>query len=349
MNALIQTVSEGAEEILSQVGGNTVDYATGVTDEFKPLEGVQDAFVYGAAGGAQFGGVTSGAAGYRAAEMHDLNQKIKRSDTDAGKYVENWQGWKEQLNSMFAGERAQALKDIEANPELSEEGKKAAKQYIAASSMRDAKRNELKEQHKLNLEQSAELGKMIYASRQDKQSASLTNLYTEKQKLEAELGEITTLPFEMVEQSEESTPEIIEAKRQYDLVNAQYESVMASLKEEIDAFTAPQVQALQEVAREDGSITELNIGTEENAEMVYLVAGEIATTEDGVIDPSATSPILTVRDSQGRKRMIGRGRVTRVHTDQLEAAKEAIKGQAYDTYLTPLISKLEGKTDYSQG
>jgi hypothetical protein len=49
VNALIQTITEGIEEVVSQVGGNSIDAATGVTDTYKPLEGVLDAFVYGQA------------------------------------------------------------------------------------------------------------------------------------------------------------------------------------------------------------------------------------------------------------------------------------------------------------
>lgn len=69
VNALIQTVTEGIEETLSQLGENVVDYATGVTDTYNPFEGVKDAFVYGAGGGAQFGGVTFSMSGYRAAQL----------------------------------------------------------------------------------------------------------------------------------------------------------------------------------------------------------------------------------------------------------------------------------------
>ena len=95
INALIQTVTEGGEEVLSQLGENAIDAATGVTDTYKPFEGVQDSFVYGAGGGAQFGGLTLGASGLRAGqtarenravrrerEMSDLTQRVSR-DVDS--------------------------------------------------------------------------------------------------------------------------------------------------------------------------------------------------------------------------------------------------------------------------
>lgn len=51
---LFAPVSEGVEEVASQIAENITDYCTGVSDEFRPLEGVKESFVYGAAGGGQF-------------------------------------------------------------------------------------------------------------------------------------------------------------------------------------------------------------------------------------------------------------------------------------------------------
>ncbi|NDV46104.1 hypothetical protein D0T49_03490 [Paludibacter sp. 221] len=75
INALIQTVTEGAEEVVSQLGENAIDAATGVSETYRPFEGVLDAFVYGAGGGAQFGGVTAGTSAYRAGDLARRNRK----------------------------------------------------------------------------------------------------------------------------------------------------------------------------------------------------------------------------------------------------------------------------------
>lgn len=74
VNALIQTVTEGIEESLGQMGENIVDYATGVNDTYSPFEGVGDAFVYGAGGGAQFGAATFSMSGYRAYQQRAYEQ-----------------------------------------------------------------------------------------------------------------------------------------------------------------------------------------------------------------------------------------------------------------------------------
>lgn len=51
---LFAPVAEGIEEVGTQVSNNITDYCTGVTDEWNPLAGAGDSFVYGAMGGAQF-------------------------------------------------------------------------------------------------------------------------------------------------------------------------------------------------------------------------------------------------------------------------------------------------------
>ena len=61
---------------------------------------------------------------------------------------------------------------------------------------------------------------------------------------------------------------------------------MEQLKTEVDEFIAPQVQAIQDVAK-DGVITELNIGTEDSPTLFTLQ--DIAINEDGTIDPAYTS------------------------------------------------------------
>ena len=47
-------VSEGLEEVATQISENITDYCTGATDKWDPMEGALENFVYGAAGGAQF-------------------------------------------------------------------------------------------------------------------------------------------------------------------------------------------------------------------------------------------------------------------------------------------------------
>lgn len=51
---LFAPVSEGIEEVGTQICQNITDYSTGVTDEWNPMDGVWESFVYGMAGGAQF-------------------------------------------------------------------------------------------------------------------------------------------------------------------------------------------------------------------------------------------------------------------------------------------------------
>lgn len=47
-------VSEGIEEVATQISENITNYCTGATDEWNPTDGAFDSFVYGAAGGTQF-------------------------------------------------------------------------------------------------------------------------------------------------------------------------------------------------------------------------------------------------------------------------------------------------------
>lgn len=272
IGALIQTITEGGEEVISQLGGNVVDYATGVSDEYKPFEGVKDSFVYGAAGGAQFGGVTGAGTIYRAVEQHKANVETAK--------VQNTLRLWESINK--------------------------------------------------------------------KQSQALPALNNEKQNLEAELGDLTTLSYEEVLNSPESTPELIQARERYDIVNAEYEGVMENLKREVDDFIAPQVQAIQDVAK-DGVITELNVGTEEAPDIVYLVKGDVAINDDGTIDPAATSPMLTVKNSEGKKRMIARSKIATAQQDDLNTTIEGIQQRAYEKLVRPVADKLEGKTHFQNG
>lgn len=272
VGALIQTLTEGGEEVVSQLGTNAVDYVTDVSDEYKPLEGVQDAFVYGAAGGAQFGGVTGAGTVYRAAQKHAENVQYAKTE----------------------GTRK------------------------------------------------------LWESINDKRSIALPTLNREKQQLEAELGDLTSLSFEEVANSPESTPELVEARRRYDVVNAEYEGVMENLKKEVDDFIAPRVQAIQDVAV-DNQITELNIGTEEVPEIVYLKSGNVAINEDGTIDRENTAPILTVKNTDGKKKMISRKRIVTAQRDDLNTTIEMIKEQAYDQLVKPVAEKLEGKVHFQNG
>lgn len=88
VNALIQTVTEGIEETLSQLGENVIDYATGVNETYDPFEGVKDAFVYGAGGGAQFGGVTFSMSGYRAAQLNAEHKNGAKAGAKAVEQIE---------------------------------------------------------------------------------------------------------------------------------------------------------------------------------------------------------------------------------------------------------------------
>lgn len=68
-------VAEGVEEFATQVADNVTDYCTGATDEWKPLDGALDSFVYGAAGGMQFAAV--GAPG---AVVNFVDKKVAQRD-----------------------------------------------------------------------------------------------------------------------------------------------------------------------------------------------------------------------------------------------------------------------------
>lgn len=125
VNALMQTITEELEEVVSQLGENVVDYATGVSDEYKPLEGVLDSFVYGTGGGAQFGGVTGSAAIYRAGQKAIENKKLNAFEKELvkmagvdGKGVNT--GWMQQLNSEVNQQHEAVLNEV-VNPTLPQE------------------------------------------------------------------------------------------------------------------------------------------------------------------------------------------------------------------------------------
>lgn len=140
-NALIQTVTEGAEEVLSQLGGNVVDYATNETSEYKPFEGVQDAFVYGAGGGAQFGGVTMLGASYRAAQSakvkHTINKNYKTSDSNIDQNLgEESKDVKEYVKDVVDSQDNAKVKEfvdnVNKDEQLTKEQKAAITNYVSA-------------------------------------------------------------------------------------------------------------------------------------------------------------------------------------------------------------------------
>lgn len=350
VNALIQTISEGAEEVLSQLGTNVVDYATGVSDEYKPFEGVQDSFVYGAGGGAQFGGVTGSAAVYRAStyakDRHNANKVVKDADQQAGELFDGWDEVKSQLSGMSAEERTETLRDVLKRDNISIPAKKAFTDYVSGITYKESLTGAAEAKAVQDAEAGKETGQRLYDTLNDKRSIALSSLNIEKQELEAQLGDLASLPLTEIEESPEATPDIINAARKYNIVKSEFDGVMDRLRSEVDAYVQPQIESLEQVAK-DGTITELNIGSSENPETVYLLSGDISFNEDGTVNREASlSPTINVKGSDGKKRQIGTHHVISGKVDNLEQAKETIRQIAYDKYVNPLADKMEGKRHF---
>lgn len=350
VNALIQTISEGAEEVLSQLGANVVDYATGVSDEYKPFEGVQDSFVYGAGGGAQFGGVTGSAAVYRAStyakDRHNANKVVKDADQQAEKLFDGWDEVKSQLSGMSAEERTETLRDVLKRDNISIPAKKAFTDYVSGITYKESLTGAAEAKAVQDAEAGKETGQRLYDTLKDKRSIALSSLNIEKQELEAQLGDLASLPLTEIEESPEATPDIINAARKYNIVKSEFDGVMDRLRSEVDVYVQPQIESLEQVAK-DGTITELNIGSSENPETVYLLSGDISFNEDGTVNREASlSPTINVKGSDGKKRQIGAHHVISGKIDDLEQTKEAIRQMAYDKYVNPLADKMEGKRHF---
>ncbi|WP_332457544.1 LPD38 domain-containing protein [Petrimonas sp.] len=350
VNALIQTISEGAEEVFSQLGTNVVDYATGVSDEYKPFEGVQDSFVYGAGGGAQFGGVTGSAAVYRAStyakDRHNANKVVKDADQQAGEMFDGWDEVKSQLSGMSAEERTETLRDVLKRDNISIPAKKAFTDYVSGITYKESLTGAAEAKAVQDAEAGKETGQRLYDTLKDKRSIALSSLNIEKQELEAQLGDLASLPLTEIEESPEATPDIINAARKYNIVKSEFDGVMDRLRSEVDVYVQPQIESLEQVAK-DGTITELNIGSTENPETVYLLSGDISFNEDGTVNREASlSPTINVKGSDGKKRQIGTHHVVSGKVDDLEQAKEAVRQIAYDKYVNPLADKMEGKRHF---
>lgn len=120
------------------------------------------------------------------------------------------------------------------------------------------------------------------------------------------------------------------------------------MKQEVDEFIAPQIKAMQDVAI-DGVITELNVGTKDAPDIVYLIKGDVAINEDGTIDPAATPPILMVKNNEGKKRMIARSKIATAQQDDLNTTIHWIQQGAYEKFVRPLSDKMEDKVNFKDG
>lgn len=85
---LFAPVAEGVEEVATQVSNNVTDYCTGVTDEWNPLAGAGDSFVYGAMGGAQFAAVGLPGAMHKKYMKSDSRREYQKAREGLGKQFE---------------------------------------------------------------------------------------------------------------------------------------------------------------------------------------------------------------------------------------------------------------------
>ncbi|MFA6977368.1 MAG: hypothetical protein WC194_11720, partial [Mesotoga sp.] len=263
------TFGEYGEEVYNQamnaliVGDNKLSDLTDVHEQIDIFMGLA------LTGGVM--GTVSSAAYLR--DRNRVNARIKNADRQAAAAIEGWDETKEQIGNMSVSERTRAAADAMLDDSVPVGARKAYADYIINLSQRDSMLGAMQEKQVRDIEIGKETGTRLYSSLRDKRSVALYSLNNEKQQLEAELGDLTTLSYEEVINSPESTPELIQARERYDIVNAEYEGVMENLKREVDDFIAPQVQAIQDVAK-DGVITELNVGTEDAPDIVYLVKGD---------------------------------------------------------------------------
>lgn len=136
-------VAEGTEEIASQVAENITDWATGSREDFNPMEGVLESFVYGAGGGAQFSAMSLPAYGMRIADKvktrNDLG-KAERSFNSLfpGEYALNVM---KGLNAMSTEEQTSWLEAVSQSTDYSEEQKKSAADLLQSNLSYNARRS----------------------------------------------------------------------------------------------------------------------------------------------------------------------------------------------------------------
>lgn len=158
VNMLIQALMEGGEEILSGFGSNSMDYLTGVTDEYKPFEGAKDQFVYGMGGGMQFGAMTGAGTVYRATEVAQRNRNLRKAERAVSKHFPNWQAMKANIEQSTIAEREASVFDLQAVNDMPLEARKAYADYIKAKNEVDVqalRREQYKQQEVVQMQNRA--------------------------------------------------------------------------------------------------------------------------------------------------------------------------------------------------
>jgi hypothetical protein len=345
VNALLQTVNEGAEEVISQLGSNAIDAATGVSKKYDPFSGTLDSFIYGAGGGAQFGGVTMTAAATNAANVAATNYTIKNADKRAGTLFENWDNVKSEIEKMTPVERGKTVKEVLSNDKISLPAKRALADYISSITYKQSLASASDQINKINELDAKQNGEKLYELK-DKNTTALNELYKEKTALESELGDIAQLPINEVEQSPESTPEIIDKARKYNVVKNEFDSLMNTLKKDVDNYIKPQLETIDKLKDKNGQIVELNVGSTATPKMMYLDKGNLVFDENGELDRENSEPTVIVKDEDGKKQFIATKNIITATKQDAEQSKQAAKEIAYDKFVTPLVNKLEGKKEF---
>ena len=153
---LLAPVSEGAEEYIGQIVENITDYCTGLTNEWNPMEGTLESFVYGAGGGAQF--ASAGVPGilankYKRFDYRKKYNKAKDVVRDAfpGEDISNFE---EGIMSMSVEEQMNVLDAMDKDPSLSDRQKQAAFDFVQkANDYRSYNTPEIKESERKSREE----------------------------------------------------------------------------------------------------------------------------------------------------------------------------------------------------
>lgn len=129
---LLAPVSEGLEEVTSQMAENATDYFTGVSRELNLMEGVPEAFVYGAGGGAQFSMAGLPGIAMNKVKRHKVKSEYRKAkevlqtafpDSDVSSFEEG-------ITNLSLSDQEEILRRMAGNPELSDTQKGAAVDFV---------------------------------------------------------------------------------------------------------------------------------------------------------------------------------------------------------------------------
>lgn len=363
VGALTQMLGEGLEETMSAVGGNVTDWATKKASGMDAslgmselMEGVQDAAVYGAAGGAQFGGATVGGSVYRASVMGVGKRRMARGDAEGQKiYGEKWEGIKNALNKMTMQERKGLVDAINTNP--TEKNSELAKAANNDGSWANAVTNYVKGQDaqtsveadnaRIKAEQES-LGRQLKREADQKRGA-LRDIYQAKVALEEQLGELANMTDEQFVDGIENgslTTEQIEALNEYRIQQSVFEGAMKELDEQVQEMMSGEVELIDTIKREDGNVVRVNVSQDKNRpDYRYVKSGNVALHENGAIDTANSDDMLLVVDERGGNKVLMSPRqLTEVQQMDSEVAKNEVYQRLTEQYVVPLADFLEGKT-----